>query len=539
MKKSILYILLIFTILFISCNCESSKKLKDYVIYDGVLYCYLGEDTTVEIPSYYYQDGKKTKITKISEGAFSNTCVKNVILGRHIEIIDDYAFYDSDITSIKLNKNVKSIGEKAFYNIGIKFLNGDNNDLSKCINLENIGTYAFGNGIEGLILPEGIDCISLLSDSRTIVPSYCNVYKNGFYIGTKDNPYEYLVGFSSYEDFYLHKDAKKIYDECPNEIIIEENANYKKVNGSIYEVSNNKLVYAEFEDNTELVLDETVKIIGTLSYNGFDVNERYKSITIPDNVETLEKGIINMAGFGMKAFVDKVFIGKNVKEIHPETFNNIFVNEYIVSDDNPYYKSNDGVIYSKDGKVLIKAPDLREVEELTIIDGCEKINDYALIYNRYETINFPDTLVEVGDYAVAYSHNLKKINQKTPLKKLGEGSFLGGLFEKVELDDSIKILPKGVFYLCSKLHDINLPNELVFISANALNSIDCKSIYLPDSVVYIMRRGIVVVDSTVTIGANVRFIHNEQFGYNSKIIISNENKNYYVDNNMVYQKKDE
>ena len=258
MKKSILYILLIFTILFISCNCESSKKLKDFVIYDGVLYCYLGEDTTVEIPSYYYQDGKKTKITKISEKAFSDTCVKNVILGRYIEIIDDYAFYDSDITSIKLNKNVKSIGEKAFYNIGIKFLNGDNNDLSKCINLENIGNYAFGNGIEGLILPEGIDCISLLSDSRTNVPSYCNVYKNGFYIGTKDNPYEYLVGYMNKNDFYLHEETKKIYNECPNKIIIEENANYKKVNGSIYEVSNNKLVYAEFEDNTELVLDETV-----------------------------------------------------------------------------------------------------------------------------------------------------------------------------------------------------------------------------------------------------------------------------------------
>lgn len=541
MKKIIILALLVFATLFISCSCKTSN-IDDFIIYDGILYKYIGNDEIVRIPGTYYQNGKRMKVTEIESFAFEeNESIETIILPNTIKVIRDYAFNKSKIKSIKLSENIEEINGNIFRAcFKLQYLNYDNNDLSKYTNLKIIDSYAFYySKIDDLILPEGLTSIGykLFGENyfEDNTPNCISEYGNLYYLGTKENPYEYMVDISSSDEYYLHKNTKlvTIFRDKLSKLHIEEGNEYYKIEDeSLYQIKENKIVKSKQSDDENITCDEKVIILSENSY----AYKSFNTIFIPDNVTKIERNAF------FDTSVNTIAIGKCVEYMHPEAFNYCYVKEgFEVDEENQYYKSVNGVLYTKDGKHLVKAPNRVDSDELTIEEGTEVIDAYAFYKSYISTINVPESLKEVGASAF-FDSRVKYFNQITPLNKIGESSFLGcSEITKVLLDDSIKGLPCYAFGFSDKLKIDKLPKNLEFIGPWALYGIEEYSEeILPENLKFIMEDAIATgMAMNIKIGKNVKYIGENAILFNlirDTVKISEDNKYYEIKNGIIVRK---
>lgn len=122
----------------------------DFVIKDGVLVGYQGEDTEVTIPD---------TVTAIGEGAFqNNTAITSVVIPDTVTAIGDYAFRGcTALAAVNLPAAVTTIGSYAFYSCSK--LTGE---LALPEALTSIGSYAFYEctGLTGTLnLPNALTSI--------------------------------------------------------------------------------------------------------------------------------------------------------------------------------------------------------------------------------------------------------------------------------------------------------------------------------------------------------------------------------------------
>jgi len=134
-----------------------------------------------------------------------------------------------------------------------------------------------------------------------------------------------------------------------------------------------------------------VTVIGTTSINCTNL----KILALPSGIEKLEKGAI-----GKSKSIETVIISDTVKDLdsfvgysylteydHPEMGPMYCLYSYYcesvknlnVDKNNPFYKSIDGNLYSKDGKVMIQYALGKEETEFITPNGVEEINEEAFI----------------------------------------------------------------------------------------------------------------------------------------------------------------
>lgn len=90
-----------------------------------------------------------------------------------------------------------------------------------------------------------------------------------------------------------------------------------------------------------------------------------------------------------------------------------------ITESNPYYKSIDGVVYSKDGKKLIKFSPVKRCCNFKIPEGVEEIDAHAFDWNKY--------------------------------------------IYRVQLPETLKNLKSGTFTTCEKLRVIYIPSAMEYI----------------------------------------------------------------------------
>ena len=90
-----------------------------------------------------------------------------------------------------------------------------------------------------------------------------------------------------------------------------------------------------------------------------------------------------------------------------------------ITESNPYYKSIDGVVYSKDGKKLIKFSPVRRCCNFKIPEGVEEIDAHAFDWNKY--------------------------------------------IYRIQLPETLKNLKSGTFTTCEKLRVIYIPSSMEYI----------------------------------------------------------------------------
>jgi len=105
---------------------------------------------------------------------------------------------------------------------------------------------------------------------------------------------------------------------------------------------------------------------------------------------------------------------------------------YIVAEDNPYFCSIDGVVYSKDKTKLIYYPRLKADKNFTVLYFVDTIEDHAF----YEVKHLEKVVISEG------------------VKLIGNAAFRGCNIKSIELPDSLEIIDNRAFYNCDLLEEI-------------------------------------------------------------------------------------
>ena len=203
-------------------------------------------------------------------------------------------------------------------------------------------------------------------------------------------------------------------------------------------------------------------------------------ITVPANVSKL----------------DGAFSGaKNLKKVQ-------------VASDNSYFKSVDGILFSKNGRELLCYPQGREDEQYQVPSGVTKIGQSAF-YNckQLKELTLPWSLngiastafsgcsgltslklpsvSYIGGQAFANCDGLTEIEIPGSIQYLNDSQFWGCKnLEKVKVNEGVKGL--AAFVYCSSLKSVELPDSLEYLDATAFDSCSqLTSIRIPDSVTQI------------------------------------------------------
>lgn len=89
---------------------------------------------------------------------------------------------------------------------------------------------------------------------------------------------------------------------------------------------------------------------------------------------------------------------------------------------NKYYTSEDGIVYTKDKKKLLKCPPER-TGHIVIPDGVREIGERAFANSKVESITFPDSLREIGYEAFVHCTKLNQIDFGRGIKEIGKTAF--------------------------------------------------------------------------------------------------------------------
>lgn len=147
-----------------------------------------------------------------------------------------------------------------------------------------------------------------------------------------------------------------------------------------------------------------------------------------------------------------------------------------------YFKVQDGWLITADGKRLISTP-WRNPGAVTIPDGVEEIDDYALFYQRVTTVTFPSSLRRIGQSAFYSCSSLSAATFNEGLEVIDRMAFQYTGLKSVVLPSSTKRLGIQAFSSCSAMTELSLNDDLEQIGINAfLNCNGLTSVSIPGTV---------------------------------------------------------
>ncbi|MBQ9743626.1 MAG: leucine-rich repeat protein [Clostridia bacterium] len=177
--------------------------------------------------------------------------------------------------------------------------------------------------------------------------------------------------------------------------------------------------------------------------------ESVKAVIIPDSVVSID----------LYAFVDG-----SIEE-------NVNLSYIGVNSNNPYFKSVDGVLYSKDGKILIKYPPCKDGSSFTVPEGVESINECAFSRNKnLKNVIIPNTVTSIGIRAFMFSEALEDIVIPNSVTKVEYAAFSKcKSLRSVTLSNSMESIEYGTFESCSVLESIVIPKSVKEIKSWAFD----------------------------------------------------------------------
>ncbi len=226
------------------------------------------------------------------------------------------------------------------------------------------------------------------------------------------------------------------------------------------------------------------------------------SVQIPDTVLTIEKG-----AFYHCDQLGSVFIPDYVTEIGDDPFNCCFSLRCIeVGADNPYYSSEDGVLYDKTKTKIVRFPASNPITEFSIPYGVTVILPCAFKDARLlKSLHLPDSVRDIGWWAFCNCRVLEKINIPSSVVEDVHGIF--DYNESLPVEDGImyadtylyktvdksqpsyaikegtRFIGDAAFMNCTQLCSIHFPDSIKEIDALAFSRCSSlETITIPDGV---------------------------------------------------------
>lgn len=442
---------------------DQNHLFVQYEVHDTyamVVQC-TGGGKCIEISAEY----EGVPVTKIGRAAFKDcTTLTDIIIPDSVHTIDAEAFSGcSLLKAIEIPDSVMEIGSYAFSDCdslkSIRFPKNleviSNNVLSECDNLEtvlmsddvtNIEHAAFYNciSLENIILSEN------LSEITPRVFSNCKSLLN---ITLPDRitiiGVEAFSGCSGLKDITLSENLVSVHQSAFYGCTDLEELNIPK---SVESIGAN--AFYGCTGLKELTVPENIISIGNLAFSGCT---GLKSV----NFEGLVKAI------GYEAFSDCHSLTKVICYKDFVIENNIFMNcenltDIYISEDNPYYTSEDGVIFNKEKTCLIAYP-TGKVGSYIIPDGVTGIDSNAFRGAEGLTeIVIPASVSKIEQETFLNCINLKKVEIADGVKSIGDHAFYGcSSLESITIPNSVYNIGEGVFTYCEALKSVVLPEKLM------------------------------------------------------------------------------
>ncbi|MEE1011286.1 MAG: leucine-rich repeat domain-containing protein, partial [Acutalibacteraceae bacterium] len=175
-----------------------------------------------------------------------------------------------------------------------------------------------------------------------------------------------------------------------------------------------------------IVIEEGITMIPNTA---FCYAKNCVSISIPASLETVEEGTTP-------------FWSMNSLE------------KFIVDDNNPNYKSVDGILFSKNGETLVFFPQKQGATEYTIPAAVKNIAGYAFYGNVcLKKVTVPDTVTSIGECAFEVS-KIEEILLGNGISEIPDVCFSKSNIKSIVIPDSVKNLDYAVFFNCGFLESL-------------------------------------------------------------------------------------
>ena len=203
----------------------------------------------------------------------------------------------------------------------------------------------------------------------------------------------------------------------------------------------------------ELVYANTITHIG--SYSCISFGSELQTIVLPNN----DGFTIGEAVYQNCYKLTQLTLPKGFMEFTGYPFYNCpNIKEFIVHSDNPFYKSVDGILWTKDGKTLMMYPAGKEGTEYQVPDGVEALWTGAFERSNLVTVRIPESVKTIGASVFEYCYSL----------------------ENITLPSNITEIPKYAFSYCRQLKHIDIPQAVTTIGIYAFFQTALKDVVLPE-----------------------------------------------------------
>lgn len=238
---------------------------------------------------------------------------------------------------------------------------------------------------------------------------------------------------------------------------------------------------------------------------------------IPESV-TYDNTTYSVVRITFNSFrANSIYLPKSVYDVDVSSLS---VNSFWVDEENTVYSSENGILYSKDKKVLIRYPNQRSDVQFTVSSQTDSIADYAFSdcalqsvtigcraignFSFYDSSNLKsivlnEGVISIGNLAFSFCRSLEQVNIPVSLEKIGKNPF-NQCISLCEIDVAIGpahfIRPNGVLYtqdgktlVCypagRKEEEYRIGDLTTCVNAYAFASSHLKHIEMPNSVRYI------------------------------------------------------
>lgn len=181
----------------------------------------------------------------------------------------------------------------------------------------------------------------------------------------------------------------------------------------------------------------------------------------------------------------KVIIGPAVEEFDDEPFTDCTtVKEFIVAEGNTHFKAVDGVLFTADGKHLIRFPPACNKTEYSLPAEVTSMNGYGFAYSKLKKVEIPG-IKNIPEMAFFYANALSEVSMPI-VETIGYGAFDGTALSSIKLPSTLKSIDRQAFGRLENLEYIYIPSSVtsmgkyVFYGWGEKIQIYCQEASKPD-----------------------------------------------------------
>ena len=222
-------------------------------------------------------------------------------------------------------------------------------------------------------------------------------------------------------------------------------------------------MFSKCKELITLILPNGVSSIENFAFDGC---ENLKSLTVPNGCRE-----IKMMGIYNCKRLENVTLPINLNKIDGTNFSQCpKLLGISVNPDNIYFKSDNGVLYTKNGLTLLRYPIGKSDTSFIIPSGVVTIGSYAFYHSNLESIVIPSSVTTIENTAFGYCKNLTKIDLPNSVTKIGMMAFDNcSKLSTVKMSDNISKIEMMTFSYCTSLQTFTIGKNVSEIDGTAFS----------------------------------------------------------------------